>query len=461
MERLERGDPRRFGAYAVLARIGSGGTATVYLGRSPGGRAVAVKALHAELAREPEHRARFQREVALTREVGGAHSPALLGADPKAPVPWMATEYLPSLSLRDAVERFGPLPPAVLRQLAARLAESLAALHRARVIHLDVKPANVLLTADGPRLIDFGIAARTRRTGVAGSPGFMSPEQVAGTAGPPSDVYSLGLTLAHAAGHGAARDEPHGGDPELGQLLSACRAELAAARPTAAELADRLAALTPPPARWDVGWLPQPIMRAIDAEASTAANPPVPARRRPPRRLLLGAGALTLTGGVALTLGLPGRGPAPGPGPTASLAGPGPGAPPTATPAGPSPRPRPEPVVVRFVITGDGPLISLSYAVNGRFTTLRDVPLSWQRSVEVPREGGRVDWRLRLTAPTPAVRCRVLVDGAEKWDGPHPHRPLIGPAPYPVDVSGSVAFRDPSPTPVPRVGAFEQEGLAP
>jgi serine/threonine protein kinase len=184
---LERGDPRAVGSYRILARIGTGGMAVVYLGRSRGGRVVAVKVMHAELAREPEYRDRFRREAAATRAAGGVHSPPFLDADPDADAPWMATAFLPSIPLREAVERFGPLPPASVRRLAAGLAEALAALHRAGIVHLDVKPANVLLTADGPRLIDFGIAAGTLPAGSAGSWGFMSPEQVAGHAGPPSE----------------------------------------------------------------------------------------------------------------------------------------------------------------------------------------------------------------------------------------------------------------------------------
>ncbi|MFI2032121.1 serine/threonine-protein kinase [Streptomyces buecherae] len=215
MERLEQGDPRVLGRYRVLARIGAGATATVYLGRSPGGRAVAVKVPHADLADQPGFRARFRREVWATTAVGGPHGPPVLDASLTSTPPWMATEFLPAVSLRDAVARRGPLPTDALRRLAAGLAESLAAVHRAGIVHLDVKPANVLLTADGPRLIDFGIAAGARATGLAGSSGFMSPEQMAGTPGPPSDVYALGSTLAHARGQ-------RGRDAELDAVIADC-----------------------------------------------------------------------------------------------------------------------------------------------------------------------------------------------------------------------------------------------
>ncbi|QKW53368.1 hypothetical protein [Streptomyces buecherae] len=147
----------------------------------------------------------------------------------------------------------------------------------------------------------------------------------------------------------------------------------------------------------------------------------------------------------------------PRPAPSRPPGGTGPAAAPTGTPPASSARP----VLVRFEVTGDGPLASLGYAVNGRFTTLHDVPLTWRKSVPVARRQGRVDWRSRLTAPTPAVRCQVRVDGAEQWHGPHLIRPLTGPAPYLMDVSGSVVSRDPSPSLLPRVGAVDEEGLTP
>lgn len=453
MERLQQGDPRSLGRYRMLARIGAGGTATVYLARSRGGRSVAVKVMHAELAREPEYRGRFRREVEAATAVGGTHSPPVLDAAPEAATPWMATEFLPSLSLRDAVERYGPLPTGSLRRLAAGLAESLAAIHRTGIVHLDVKPANVLLTADGPRLIDFGIAANARSTGHAGSRGFMSPEQMAGEAGPPSDVYSLGTTLQHARGRGST-------DAALASVIAECRHENAECRPTAVELTRRLAALAPYAERPDAAWLPPAIMAAIDAQASAAANPPPPARALPTRRLWLAGGAVTAVTGAAIALDrLVGRSPS---GRAAGPARPPGDDPPTATPpAGPPPWDAAEPAVLQFVITGDGPLTSLAYAVNGRFTTLRDVSLSWRKSIEVPRRLGRVDWRLRLTAPSPDLTYRVSVDGAEKWHGPQPAATRRGPAPYRMDASGSVAFSDPSRTPRPRVLSTREEGPTP
>ncbi|MBG0857641.1 serine/threonine protein kinase [Streptomyces spinoverrucosus] len=442
MERLDRGDPRAIGRYRILARIGTGGMATVYLGRSGGGRAVAVKVLRADFAHEPEFRARFRREVEAATAVGGVYSPPVLDADPDAARPWMATEFLPSVTLRDAVEQYGPLPAPSVRRLAAGLAEALAAIHRTGIVHLDVKPANVLLTADGPRLIDFGIAARARSTVPSGSRGFMSPEQMAGSAGPPSDVYSLGATLAYACGE---QDAGHvATDETLRTLIADCRRPDPATRPTAAELTALLASVTPRPEATDTAWLPTPVTAAIDRQASTAANPPPPASAPPSRRSLLIGGATVLA--------------AAGGGTAAVLAGTGSettdeakksdkprnAADPAASPS-PSPQP---PVKLEFVITGDGPLSTFTYWVNGRPTTLNDVPLTWRRTVEVPREPGSVEWRLRFTFPSGKVRVRVYRDGSQTTDASHPLDSVLGFPdlyPYDVDMSGASAISGPLP----------------
>ena len=179
----------------------------VFLGVSPGGRPVAVKAIRAELAADPEFRTRFGREVAAARRVSGVYTAQVVDADVDGPVAWMATAYVPGPSLAEAVDTHGPLPEPSLLALAAGLAESLHAIHAAGVVHRDLKPSNVLLAEDGPRVIDFGISraveAATMLTQaglVVGSPGFMSPEQATGyEVGPPSDVFNLGAVLAFAA----------------------------------------------------------------------------------------------------------------------------------------------------------------------------------------------------------------------------------------------------------------------
>ncbi len=181
------------------------------------------------------------------------------------------------------------------------------------MVHLDVTPGNVLLTADGPRLIDFGIAAGAGATGLAGSWGFMSPEQVAGRAGPPSDVHSLGSTLEYAWGGAAAQAGPDDGDAALLRALVAdCRRPDPNSRPTAEEVVRRLApAGEDPEGTADpADWLPTGIVTAIAASASEADHPPLPApppvpasppRPTTPRRRLLLFGAAALVAGGAAT----------------------------------------------------------------------------------------------------------------------------------------------------------------
>jgi len=210
MQELQPGDPQLIGPYRLRGRLGAGGMGRVYLGLSPGGRAAAVKVIRADLAQDPEFRARFRREITVARKVSGLFTAPVIDADLDGPVPWLATAYVPGPSLAEAVSEHGPLPPRSVLALAKGLAEGLNAIHAAGVVHRDLKPANVLLAQDGPRVIDFGIsraaeASALTHTGlVVGSPGFMSPEQAEGReVGPPSDIFSLGAVLAFAAtGHG-------------------------------------------------------------------------------------------------------------------------------------------------------------------------------------------------------------------------------------------------------------------
>lgn len=201
---LRGDDPRQVGAYRLVGRIGAGGMGQVYLGRTAGGRLVAVKTLLADGTVSDEDRRRFAREVALARRVTGLYTVAVVDADAEAPLPWMATEYVPAPSLNELVKKAGPLhPPAAVLRIAAGIAEALADLHRAGVVHRDVKPANVLLPPSGPRLIDFGIshaADLTRTSLTLGTIAYTSPEQARGEASSgASDVYSAGATLFHLA----------------------------------------------------------------------------------------------------------------------------------------------------------------------------------------------------------------------------------------------------------------------
>ncbi|MFD3718443.1 serine/threonine-protein kinase [Streptomyces sp. NPDC058674] len=211
MEQLHPHDPHRIGPYRLLSRLGAGGMGQVYLARSDRGRTVAVKLVHPRLAAHEEFRTRFRQEVAAARRVGGQWTAPVLDADTEAPTPWFATGYVAGPSLRQVVaDDFGPLPGRSVRILAAGLAYALQDIHRAGLVHRDLKPSNVLVTLDGPRVIDFGIARAsapagpdaglTRAGELIGSPGFMAPEQIRGepvTAA--CDLFCLGAVLAYAA----------------------------------------------------------------------------------------------------------------------------------------------------------------------------------------------------------------------------------------------------------------------
>ncbi|MFF9114102.1 protein kinase [Streptomyces massasporeus] len=295
MRPLDVDEPTVVGPYRLLGRLGSGGMGRVYLGRSAGGRTVAVKIVHPHFALDEEFRARFRREVEAARRVGGAWTAPVLDADPGARVPWVATAYAAGPSLSAAVADGGPLSAHTVRALGAGLAEALAAVHELGLVHRDVKPSNVLLTLDGPLLIDFGIARATdgtaslTSTGVSiGSPGYMSPEQILGKGVTgAADVFSLGAVLAYAAtgrppfpGDSSAallykvvHEEPELGllDGELRSITAQCLAKDPAARPAPAELARRLA---PEGAARLVagGWLPGTLVEQVSRSAVQLLN---------------------------------------------------------------------------------------------------------------------------------------------------------------------------------------------
>ncbi|MDX6316024.1 MAG: hypothetical protein QOF44_5488 [Streptomyces sp.] len=216
----ESGPIGSIGGYALVDRLGSGGMGVVYLGLSASGRQVAVKVVHAQYALDEEFRARFRQEVVAARRVSGAFTAPVVDADPDAEVPWMATLYVPGRTLAETVERDGPLGGQTLRTLALGLVEALRDIHQAGVVHRDLKPRNVLMAEDGPRVIDFGISRAADNqdltvTGrLIGTPPFMSPEQFASPRDvtPASDVFSLGSLLVYAATGNRPFD---GGSPYL------------------------------------------------------------------------------------------------------------------------------------------------------------------------------------------------------------------------------------------------------
>ncbi|MDT0461196.1 serine/threonine-protein kinase [Streptomyces sp. DSM 41527] len=312
---LTADDPQWIGDYRLLSRLGSGGMGRVYLARSEGGRTVAVKLVKAELAVEEEFRDRFRAEVAAARRVGGRWTAPVLDADTEAAVPWVATGYIAGPTLSEVVGgsygrpgSYGPLPEHSLRQLAYGLACALRDIHGGGLVHRDLKPSNVLLTIDGPRVIDFGIAraldgvgdrTRTRTGTVLGSPSFMSPEQVRGQrAGPASDVFCVGSVLAYAA----TGRQPFGSlssgvhavmfkiaqeDPELAGtpdgirgLLLDCLTKDPAARPTPEEIADRTG---PEPGGASAApWLPAELIARLGAHAVRLLDTDTPPGGQPP-----------------------------------------------------------------------------------------------------------------------------------------------------------------------------------
>jgi serine/threonine protein kinase len=202
---LRQTDPSQIGRYRLVARLGAGGMGVVYLGVDPNGEQVAVKVLRPELADNPEFRVRFGREVTMLTRVQGVCTVRVIAADTEAPKPFLVTEYADGPSLSEYIDTRGPLDAGMLYGLATGLAEALAAIHAAGIVHRDLKPSNVILTARGPKVIDFGIAqaldtTSLTKTGITvGSAGFMAPEQIIGKAGTAADIFTWAVTIAYAA----------------------------------------------------------------------------------------------------------------------------------------------------------------------------------------------------------------------------------------------------------------------
>ncbi|WP_457430619.1 protein kinase domain-containing protein [Streptomyces sp. QTS52] len=257
----------------------------VYLGRAPGGQTVAVKMVHAGLAGAQGFRERFAREIRVSREVSGPGTVSVLAADADAPIPWLASAYVPGPSLAEAVHDHGPLPEQALWRLLAGLALALSTVHGCGLVHRDLKPTNVLLSSHGPLLIDFGIARAADDTALTatgllvGSAGYMSPEQAHGEqVSPASDIFSLGAVLTFAAlkrgpfGNGsppellyrAVHDEPNlNGIPEdYATVVGDCLAKRASDRPSPEDLLARAEEH-----RTDGPWLPGPLILAIARKA--------------------------------------------------------------------------------------------------------------------------------------------------------------------------------------------------
>lgn len=336
MTPLSTGDPESIGGYTLLGRLGAGGMGVVYLAASASGRQVAVKLVHGPYAQEEEFRTRFRQEIAAARRVSGAFTAPVVDADPDADRPWMATLYVPGLSLAEVVEKDGPLSRRELRALGLGLTEALRDIHRAGLVHRDLKPSNVLMTDDGPRVIDFGISrasdnqSLTTTGRMIGTPPFMSPEQLSSPreVTPASDVFSLGSLLVFAAvgtgpfdadspyitGYQVAFGTPDlGGVPEaLLGIVERCLVKDPAARPELTDIHRMLRAMP----ESDVSASPEtgrpakprrrPAPRSAAPSSADAANGTGTGtgKRRRVRMLLTGLGAALAVTGLCVGVGV-------------------------------------------------------------------------------------------------------------------------------------------------------------
>jgi cyclophilin family peptidyl-prolyl cis-trans isomerase/serine/threonine protein kinase len=255
---LRSTDPRRIGAYELLARLGEGGQGTVFLARGDDGVRVAVKLLRAEVVDDPRARRFLERELTAVERVAPFCTARILAFHADGDAPHLVSEYVAGPSLQEHVVENGPFTGPALTTLAIGTATALAAIHEAGVVHRDFKPANVLLGPDGPRVIDFGVARPLDATAATvsqavGTPAYMSPEQLAGDpAGPPMDLFAWACTMVFAASGRLAFagvtapsviNRIMNGEPDLDpltgplrDLATACLAKDPSARPTATDV---------------------------------------------------------------------------------------------------------------------------------------------------------------------------------------------------------------------------------
>ncbi|MEV1001963.1 WD40 repeat domain-containing serine/threonine protein kinase [Nonomuraea sp. NPDC050202] len=286
---LRPGDPQRLGGFELLGRLGEGGQGVVYLAKDHAGHNVAVKWLRPDLSGDQVSVERFLREVQVAQQVAPFCTAAVLGTGVEQDRPFIVSEFIEGPSLQRVVQEEGPRTGSVLHRLAIGTATALAAIHQAGIVHRDFKPANVIIGADGPRVIDFGIARALNATStissmVVGTPSYMPPEQVMGhTVGPAADMFSWASAMVFAASGRA----PFGSDtmpavinrvlnqqPDLSALgegplrdvVVACLAKDPAQRPTAEQVIMRL--LQQP--------APNPGMLAQGAAEAAPAGPYAP-----------------------------------------------------------------------------------------------------------------------------------------------------------------------------------------
>ncbi|NUR82833.1 MAG: transporter substrate-binding domain-containing protein [Nonomuraea sp.] len=207
---LVAGDPTLLGSFRLSGRVGEGGQGIVYLGVNEQGERAAIKLLHVKFSGDTIARSRFARELKAAQRVASFCTARVMEADLDGDTPYIASEYIDGRPLREIVETDGPLTGTILDRLAIGTATALTAIHHASIVHRDFKPDNVLIAADGPRVVDFGIARIIDSTGTItsraiGTPAYMAPEQIAGDdIGPFTDVFAWGATMAFAASGKAA-----------------------------------------------------------------------------------------------------------------------------------------------------------------------------------------------------------------------------------------------------------------
>ncbi|MFY1690373.1 serine/threonine protein kinase [Plantactinospora sp. WMMB782] len=336
---LRADDPEHLGGYQLVARLGSGGMGTVFLGRSPQGRPVAIKMVRAEFTHDPEFLGRFRSEVNRARQVPPFCTAEVLDADLDHNPPYLVVEYVDGPNLSDVVRERGPLSPGALHSAALGIATALAAIHGAGVIHRDLKPGNVLFALGGVKVIDFGIARpleatsqHTRTDQIVGTLAYMAPERFDEQPGlrtsTASDIFAWGAVVTYA-GTGrtpfVADSAPAmavriltqpptltGLPAPLRDIVARTLAKDPDERPTARELLDLLLAVDPSSAAAPTR--PLPAVPAAPARPATVdPDPPVrgsgtgPAR---PRRstavratvAVVALGALLLAGLVGYNL---------------------------------------------------------------------------------------------------------------------------------------------------------------
>lgn len=330
---LQPGDPRQLGEWVLAGRLGAGGMGVVFLGER-GGQSAAVKVIAPGLAGDREFMARFRREIAIGSRVTGPRVAEIYDAEPDAPQPWLAMRFVEGPTLAEAVVAHGPLEGEALEAFAAALADALSELHAVGVMHRDLKPTNVILTADTPVLIDLGIASAldattiTSTTSAIGSAGWMAPEQLTDDgATAASDIYGWGAVVAYAATgrppFGAGRPEAlayrvvHGspdleGVPEsLLTLVSRAMSHDPSQRPSADALLGEVASDSNDIAatirdQWDT--IPPTLLAVAPQPPPSAEDSPLPGRAG--RRWAVLAGVVLLValiGGAVVWLSQDGR----------------------------------------------------------------------------------------------------------------------------------------------------------